>query len=248
MTAFAPHPALTGRVAGIDVVTSRGEQLVLPSTSVVLGVQLRGRVRAGDALLSTAGVTGIQDSARQYGYVGATASILVRFTAQGATSLGVPVSELTQRSVALDELLPPALVRRAHDALHGLNDVAAQVAVVQSLLLQLPFAEDRLLTRALDALDGRAFGSADAGVAAVARALGLGERQLERRFLARVGVTPKAWATLRRFERAVALARATPGTRLTNVALDAGYYNQSHFIRDVRRRAGQPPSALFRRR
>ena len=253
MATFAVHPALASRVAGIEVVTSRGQQLVLPSTSAVLGVQLRGRVRAGAALLSTAGVTGIQDSAREYVYVGATDSILVRFTAQGAACLGVPVSELTQRSLALDKLLPPVIVRRAQEKLHDRDDVAARVAVVQSLLLQLPFVEDRLVTRALGALDGRQLATldgaplADAGVAAVARALGLGERQLERRFLARVGVTPKAWATLRRFERAVTLARALPTTPLTNVALDAGYYDQSHFIRDVRRRAGQPPSRLFRR-
>jgi AraC-like DNA-binding protein len=75
----------------------------------------------------------------------------------------------------------------------------------------------------------------------------MSERQLERRFLARVGVTPRSWATLRRFERAVALAAATPDAPLTNVALDAGYYDQSHFIRDVRRRAGQRPTTLFRR-
>ena len=245
MTAFALHPALASRVAAIDLVASRGEQLVLPSTSVVLGVQLRGRVRAGDALLSTAGVTGIQDRARRYVYVGDTASILVRFTAQGASSLGVPVAELSRRSVALDALLPAPVLRRAHDQLADARDATARVAIVQSLLLQLPFAEDRLVAQALRQLDQPSLG--DAGVAHVARTLGVSERQLERRFSARVGVTPKSWATLRRFERALALAASAPDAPLTSVALDAGYYDQSHFIRDVQRRAGQPPGALLRR-
>ncbi|HEX4461793.1 MAG TPA: hypothetical protein VIA18_27625, partial [Polyangia bacterium] len=179
MTAFALHPALANRVAAIDFVSSRGEQLVLPSTNVVLGVQLRGRVRAGDAMLATAGVTGIQDSARKYVYVGATDSILVRFTAQGAACLGVPAAELSRRSVALDALLPAALLRRAHDALDDASDAsdaAARVAIVQSLLMQLPFAEDRLVARALRALDGGSRNVADgsgseAGVAAIAREL-----------------------------------------------------------------------------
>lgn len=243
MTSFALHPALRDRVTAIDVVTSRGALEVLPSTSAVLGFQLQGRIRAGAELLATAGVTGLQEAARCYEYVGDTASILVRFTAQGATSLGVPASELSRRSVDLGALLPPALVRQAHEQLHDGASVAAQVATVQALLLRLPYAEDRLVARALRQLEASA--PEASSVAAIARALEMSERQLERRFLARVGVTPKAWATLRRFERAVALAATAPS--LTSVALDAGYYDQSHFIRDFRRRAGRPPGALLRR-
>jgi methylphosphotriester-DNA--protein-cysteine methyltransferase len=243
MPSLRPHPALQRQVVSIDVVeTDGGESVVLPSTSVVLGFQFRGRVRAGDDALALAGVTGIQATAKTYSYEAKTASLLVRFTPEGAACLGVPASELTGRSLALDALLPRARVVEAHERLSGAGDAAARVAVVERLLTELPYAGDPLVTRAITLLTDA---HDEASVSAIARALGLSERQLERRFLARVGVTPKRFATLHRFERAV--ARATTAPSLTAAALDAGYYDQSHFIRDFRRFAGSSPREHFAR-
>jgi AraC-like DNA-binding protein len=172
--------------------------------------------------------------------VGSTASILVRFTPQGATCLGVPASELTSRSVPLDALLPSARAREVQERLLGAATDVERVAVVERLLLELPFVQDRLIERALAMLSEAR--DPDARVASVARALSLSERQLERRFLARVGITPNRFASLRRFERAVSLARDAPS--LAAAALDAGYYDQAHFIRDARRFAGATPGQL----
>lgn len=238
MPSFSPTAALRDRVLAIDTLEQDGgESLVLPSTSAVLGLQVHGRVRAGEGLLSTAGVTGIQAEARRYGYVGPTASLLVRFTPQGASCLGVPASELADRSVALAELVPPSRAREVSERLCEAHDAAARVQVVEGLLLELAWAPDRLIARALTLLGAGPHERSH--VADVARSLGISERQLERRFLARVGVTPKRFAGLRRFEHAVTLARAS--SSLTEAALAAGYYDQSHFIREFRRYAGVTP-------
>ncbi|HEY0464315.1 MAG TPA: helix-turn-helix domain-containing protein [Polyangiaceae bacterium] len=243
MLSAPPHPALRGRVASIDVVEmDGGASVVLPSTSVVLGFQFRGRVRTNNDTLELAGVTGIQATAKTYEYEAETGSLLVRFTPVGAACLGVPVAELTGRSVALDAILPRVRVAQAHEELAEASDAATRVAVVERLLSELPFEDDLLITRATALL---AASHDEASVSAVAVALGVSERQLERRFLARVGVTPKRFATLRRFERAVARARTAPS--LTTAALDAGYYDQSHFIRDFRRFAGSSPREHFDR-
>jgi AraC-like DNA-binding protein len=243
MPSFRPHPALRRHVASIDVLeTNGGVAFVLPSTSVVLGFQFRGRVRAGDDYLALAGVTGIQATAKTYAYDTETGSLLVRFTPAGAACLGVPVAELTGRSVALDAILPRARVAETHEKLGRASDTSTRVAVVERLLSELTCDEDPLVTRAVELLTNARH---EASVSAVARAIGLSERQLERRFLARVGVTPKRFATLRRFERAV--ARATTAPSLTAAALDAGYYDQSHFIRDFRRFAGSSPREHFER-
>lgn len=230
-------------MCAIDIVENAGgETLVLPSTSVVLGLQFRGRVRAGERLLSVAGVTGLQGQARTYGYTADAGSVLVRFTPQGAACLGVAVGELTDRSVALDDLLPPARVAELCDRLHAATDDHARVEVVQGLLLALPFVRDPLVTRAVELL---AAAHDEPSVAGVARAVGLSERQLERRFSARVGLSPKRFAKLHRFERALALARTTPS--LSAVAQGAGYYDQSHFVRDFRSFAGAAPSEVLSR-
>lgn len=240
---FIPPSRLRDRVVSIELVEADGgETLVLPSTSAVLGIQLSGRVRAGDTLLARAGVTGIQSKARTYSYEPGTGSFLVRFTPAGVACLGVPAAELANRSVALDDLLPRVRVAELQERLGEASDAEERFAVLASFLDELRHRSDPLVTRALALLDA---GADSPSVSGVASELGLSERQLERRFLARVGVTPKRFATLRRFERVAARAKSAPS--LTAAALEAGYYDQSHFIREFRRFSGASPGEFLAR-
>src|SRR5690606_26553413 len=156
MQSFAPTRALRDRVTSIDIIDHQGgDVLVLPSTGAVLGLQIRGRVRAREGLLSPVGVTGIQGSARRYDYVGPTVSVLVRFDPQGASCLGVPASELADRSVALADLLSPRLASLASERMSETGDALAWIEVVEQLLLGLAWEPDPLVERALTLLDAR---------------------------------------------------------------------------------------------
>jgi AraC-like DNA-binding protein len=72
---------------------------------------------------------------------------------------------------------------------------------------------------------------------------GLSVRQLERRFLATVGLSPKMFARIARFQHVCAVLDGTP-EQLAAAALRCGYYDQSHLSRDVRDFTGSTPSAL----
>ncbi|AKF06398.1 AraC family transcriptional regulator [Sandaracinus amylolyticus] len=244
---FAPRAALRNRVATIDVIASDAPEVEIPpSTHVVLGLQFRGRVHAEEGPLTLAGVTGLQHRVRRYAYEPGTGSVLVRFTPTGASCVGVPVGELTGRSVALDALLPRARVAEVTERLAEAVDDPARVAVVEDLIAGLHAARDPLVSAAL-ALIERGADPGDAPlVSRLATTLRTSERQLERRFAAVVGLSPRRYASLRRFERA--LSAASAGTRLTEVALDAGYYDQAHFNRDLRRFLGTSPGAWLRGR
>lgn len=240
MTRILPSVPLRRWVASIDIIEGGGDALVLPSTGAVLGFQYRGRVRAGSTLLAPAGVTGIQSQARTYAYEPGTASLLIRFTPDGVGGLGIPAAKLADQSVPLDALLAPPEIADVREQLLAAGDSAARIAVVERFLSRRPYPSDPLVRRALTLLDvevGRA------AVADVAHALGVSVRQLERRFLARVGVTPRRYIALRRLERVTTLAQSAPS--LTAAALEAGYYDQSHFIRDFQRFVGASPRRYF---
>jgi AraC-like DNA-binding protein len=68
--------------------------------------------------------------------------------------------------------------------------------------------------------------------------LGLGRRQLERRCQAVLGVAPKQYQRIVRFHRALAMAVAGGPSPMAGVAVDAGFYDQSHLARDARQLAG----------
>jgi methylphosphotriester-DNA--protein-cysteine methyltransferase len=73
----------------------------------------------------------------------------------------------------------------------------------------------------------------------VVDAIGVGRRQLERLFRLQVGVGPKEFASLARFTWLIdQLGRQKSWADL---ALDAGYSDQAHFIRNFRRRTGATP-------
>lgn len=74
-------------------------------------------------------------------------------------------------------------------------------------------------------------------------------RHLERRFLATVGVPPKRLARITRFQRALSVFDQLdePG-RGVRTAVECGYADQAHFIRDFSSLAGCPPGEHLLRR
>lgn len=72
----------------------------------------------------------------------------------------------------------------------------------------------------------------------------LSPRQFRRRCLEESGLPPKQLSRVLRFRRACTLAGAG-GADWAEVALDAGYFDQSHLIRDFREFSGQTPMAVF---
>jgi AraC-like DNA-binding protein len=73
---------------------------------------------------------------------------------------------------------------------------------------------------------------------------GLSLRHFERRFAAEVGMSPKLYARVARFEAAIESKAREPRLHWTDVAHDLGYHDQMHMVRDFRRLASSTPTDL----
>lgn len=73
---------------------------------------------------------------------------------------------------------------------------------------------------------------------------GISSRQLERRFMREVGLGPKLLGRILRFQQ-VFRAVERSDAAWASIALDCGYYDQAHLIRDFNQFAQQTPSVLF---
>jgi AraC-like DNA-binding protein len=87
-----------------------------------------------------------------------------------------------------------------------------------------------------------------ATVAELVAASGWSHRHFAVRFRAEVGLAPKAFARVARFEAAFARLQALTRPRWAEFAAEQGYYDQAHLIRDFRALAGATPVEVFRRR
>jgi len=79
---------------------------------------------------------------------------------------------------------------------------------------------------------------------ALAGDLNISARRLERHFLAHVGLTPKVFSRLVRFDRAVRDLATRGATSWAQFALAHGYTDQAHFINEFREFAGVTPTEL----
>lgn len=75
----------------------------------------------------------------------------------------------------------------------------------------------------------------------VAREIGVSTRQLDRLFVRYLGIAPKPVAGILRFQRALRALMRDPGVALAEVGAEAGYFDQSHFIREFKRMSGGVP-------
>lgn len=73
----------------------------------------------------------------------------------------------------------------------------------------------------------------------------LSERQFERKFKEYSGLSPKRFMRIVRFAKACDHYGDSHETSLTEIALNCGYYDQSHFIKDFKTFSGYEPSQFF---
>jgi AraC-like DNA-binding protein len=78
--------------------------------------------------------------------------------------------------------------------------------------------------------------------------LHISDRQLERRFLEVVGVSPKLFARMIRMNYVFKLLRTNPSLKWQDIIYLCGYYDQAHFIRDFKCFAGESPKAFMAKR
>jgi len=72
----------------------------------------------------------------------------------------------------------------------------------------------------------------------------LSERQFERRFTQTVGLSPHVYLRVKRFNEAIRLIKTRRFERLTDVAAALNFFDQSHFIRDIKAFSGMTPTGL----
>jgi AraC-like DNA-binding protein len=160
-------------------------------------------------------------------------------------SSDLPLGEARNRAIPLDAVWGDQGRRAEIQALElrlaQVSGIAQQVACVARFLIKLVRhgkEPDAVVTQALSLI---AETKGQISVESLAAALPISGRQLERKFTQHVGLSPKAFCRITRFQQAKCLLEGMRGTSGCDLAYACGYYDQTHLIREFRWFTGQTP-------
>jgi AraC-like DNA-binding protein len=155
---------------------------------------------------------------------------------------GQPQHQITDAVVGLRDVAP-RFARTLEDDVAPREDGYAMVRALDAALLRqvshrsVPAAAVRATMQAIER-EGLL------KVADLADSAGISTRQLERLFHEQVGLSPKRFLRILRFQAALHAMHSGRRTPWVDVALSHGFYDQAHFIRDFKALAGTSPAAF----
>lgn len=159
--------------------------------------------------------------------------------------LGIPATEFSNRLVSLNEL-PGNEGRELEERIMLAADNEQRVRILSAFLEKKVRAAQQELPFVAAAIRHIIHGGgAGIPIEKLASEYCLSLRQFERNFKQQAGFSPRLFARIIRFQSALAGRDTLPGKNLAQIALDCGYYDQSHFIHDFKEFSGHDPRHYF---
>ncbi|ESQ91547.1 hypothetical protein ABAC460_06060 [Asticcacaulis sp. AC460] len=153
---------------------------------------------------------------------------------------GLALSELTDGDIDAEAVFPPdfaCLIREVEDT----EDSGHRIRACETWL-QRHYQRRQRPTAAAEAIADRLLQQPSMEIDRLARRHDIGVRQLRRAFQERIGVSPKLFARIARFDTLVRLSNRHPTHDWLSLAIEAGYYDYHHLRRDFREFCDMAPN------
>jgi AraC-like DNA-binding protein len=158
--------------------------------------------------------------------------------------LGMPTSELHNLHVGLDTIWGP-LAAQVRERLLGAKTAEAKFRLIEEALLTAAGGSLDRHPAVVYALKEFAGAPHERRVSDVTDKIGLSARRFIEVFRSEVGLAPKLFCRVRRFQRVLPLIQRGKEIDWAEIALSCGYFDQAHFNHDFRAFSGINPSTYL---
>jgi AraC-like DNA-binding protein len=158
--------------------------------------------------------------------------------------LGVPTDTFCNKNVPLDQIWG-SIAGTLRDRLRTESQLARKFQVLEIALLQRIKERARLNAAVQYALEEFACIARVPGVDRIAREAGLSRRRFTQLFREQIGLTPKVFCRVQRFQTALKQIKSGASVDWAQLALTAGYYDQAHLAHEFQNFSGLTPSAYL---
>lgn len=158
--------------------------------------------------------------------------------------LQTPLSEIIDSSIDLEYLFKSDC-RALEDQLNNVRNTKEIFNSLQKVLLS-RFNPDIHRDEIVDLVIRQIrLTSGNVSLKKIADKLGISQKQLERRFKAKIGLPPKQFSQIIRFQTVLKKIKKNGMSDLLSVIYDCGFYDQSHFIKEFKSFTGTTPYSFF---
>ncbi|KAA6337510.1 hypothetical protein EZS27_014407 [termite gut metagenome] len=187
-------------------------------------------------------IVGTMTSYSEIIYTGRVCMLGIRFKPAGITAFTrVPVNEFTNRLIDMT-LVETLFDKRFYDTLPEKDSLKESIQHIDHYLinkLSCIFQPDRRIVCAIDLIRQT---KGILPLTAVAEQACLCQRHFERVFKSTVGISPKAFSKITKFNYTRYYLKTHPSESLYSAAVDCGYYDHTHLIKDFKTLAGDVPA------
>lgn len=176
---------------------------------------------------------------------GVSGIISARFLPDGLSPfLDIMVSELENKAVSLAGLFGEK-GKSLEERVIAATDNAERIRIIEEFLLSLLADPKTIDTVTKACVDVIVHSQGQIGMVELADKMNVHRRNMERKFIAAIGMSPKQLSRVVRLQATLKMLQQQNFTSLTSLAYENGYYDQAHFIKDFREFTGMSPKSFY---
>jgi AraC-like DNA-binding protein len=166
----------------------------------------------------------------------------IRFKPTGIFKLlGIPMQEFSDQAIDAMQVMPE-FFGKLTDKLLSCNDLKTCVAAAEPILTH-QLRKDNSASPHIATLIGLIQSNqASHRLSDLYKEIPLSSRHLERNFIKEVGVSPKTYNSLIRFENVMRAKKSHPEEKWSSIAYDLNYFDQMHLVKDFKKFLGMKPT------
>jgi AraC-like DNA-binding protein len=176
---------------------------------------------------------------------GVTGIIAVRFHPDGFIPFStIPVSAMENRPVPLTELYGQEGAQLEREVINMAHQ-AERIVILENFLLKRLKDKNTIDALTASSVDALLSLKGQLSIDQLATQQSTTRRQLERRFATTVGLSPKQLAKIIRLQHTLKNLEQKQFTNLASLAVEHGYFDQAHFIKDFKEFTGMTPKQFY---
>ena len=253
---YKPHPDLASLIScywtlEVPATDDAQRQRIIPDGTIemafILGDDIKRYTSKDDFILQPRAMVLGQTIEPFYieptGYVNTFA---IRFYPYGfANFVTEPIKKLANRETPLDLLFEATTANKLEQKIIQATDVKQRIEIIESFLLNKLSEQsmvDNIVKTTVDALIST---HGSSSISHILKEDLSKRRQLERKFVKQIGISPKQLGKVIRLQTALKMLLNEEGESLTHIAYESEYYDQAHFIKDFKEFTGTNPKEFL---